>query len=136
MGCRGSTVKTPWESRLIPTPDAVATATYTADDGHEVTADLYGKGHLYGEPHRLVVVAHPRIEADGPVNREVTRHPTFPEVIDAADLLAPGGVFDIRFVACPAGVEREAETADGALGVQANQVGEARMSPLLHMARS
>lgn len=129
---RGNTVKTPWTTRIIPTPGAVATAVLTADDGHELSADLYGKGHRAGEPHSLMVVCHPRTVPDG----DVGRHPTFPEVIDAGDLLAPGDVFHIVFVCTPAGVEREAVDFGGALGVQADQVGEAKTKPQIVLARA
>ncbi len=126
---REKAVKTPWEGRVIPTPGAVATATLTAEDGHEVTADLYQKP---GEPFSLMVVAHPRPAMVPPGEPgDVSRHPTFAEVIDAADLLAPGGVFQIMFVACPKGVEREPVEVGGALGVQADQVGIATKSPLI-----
>lgn len=129
---RENTVITPWITRIIPTPGAVATAVATAEDGHELSADLYGKGHLAGEPHSLMVVCHPRTESDG----DVGRHPTFPEVIDAGDLLAPGDVFHVVFVCVPAGVTREPVDMDGALAVQADQVGEAKASPLIHAARA
>ena len=137
---RGNTVKTPWETRIIPTPGAVATATYTAEDGHEVSADLYGTGPP-GQPLSLMVVCNPIAVPDGEESgikamRPVGRHPTYPEVIDAADLLAPGAVFQILFVACPVGVEREPVEVGGALGVQADQVGEARKSPLIHAAQA
>jgi hypothetical protein len=132
LGCpwkyREKAVKSPWVTRIIPTPGAVATAVLTAEDGHELSADLYGKGHLAGEPLSLMVVCHPRTESDG----DVGRHPTFPEVIDAGDLLAPGAVFHIVFICTPAGVTREPVDLDGALAVQADQVGEAKKSPLIH----
>lgn len=80
-----------------------------------------------------MVVAHPRDEPDG---GPVTRHPTFSEVLDAADALAPGDVFHIVFLACPRGVERELPDEGGALGVQAEQVGEAKKSPLIEVARA
>jgi hypothetical protein len=79
-----------------------------------------------------MVVAHPRATDDG----DVGRHPTWPEVIDAADLLAPGAVFHILFVACPPGVTREPVEVGGALAVQADQVGQAQRSPLIHAARA
>ncbi len=115
LGCpwkyREKAVKSPWVTRIIPTPGAVATAVLTAEDGHELSADLYGKGHLAGEPLSLMV-------------------------IDAGDLLAPGAVFHIVFICCPAGVTREPVELDGALAVQADQVGEAKQSPILHTARA
>lgn len=134
---RENTVITPWITRIIPTPGAVATATATAEDGHELSADLYGKGHLAGEPLSLMVVCQPR-DAMVPPGEPgpIGRHPTFPEVIDAGDLLAPGAVFHIVFVCTPAGVTREPVELDGALGVQADQVGEAKTSPLIHAARA
>ena len=140
-GCRGSTgekaVKSPWVVRIIPTPGAVATAVSTAEDGHELSADLYGKGHLAGEPLSLMVVCLPRPAMVPPGEPgPIGRHPTFPEVIDAGDLLAPGAVFHIVFVCTPAGVTREPIELDGALGVQADQVGEAKASPILHHARA
>lgn len=140
-GCRGSTgentVKSPWVARIIPTPGAVATAICTAEDGHELSADLYGKGHKHGEPLSLMVVCQPRPAMVPPGEPgPIGRHPTFPEVIDAGDLLAPGAVFHIVFVCVPTGVTREPIELDGALGVQADQVGEAKTSPLLHLARA
>lgn len=134
---RGNTVKSPWTTRLIPTPGAVATATYTAEDGHELSADLYGAGPP-GEPLSLMVVCHPRTDSrphDVPgtsVEESVSRHPTYPEVIAAADLLAPGTVFQTIFVACPVGVQREPVEVGGALGVECDQVGQATKSPLIH----
>lgn len=103
-----------------------------------MSADLYGKGHHLGELHSLMVVCHPRAvdDDDSPEERFEGRHPTFPEVIDAADLLAPGAVFHILFVACPEGIEREPIELDGALAVQADQVGEALASPLIHAVRA
>ncbi len=139
LGCpwkyREKAVKSPWVTRIIPTPGAVATAVLDARDGHELSADLYGKGHLAGEPLSLMVVCHPRDLPDGeghPDVRTEGRHPTFPEVIDAGDLLAPGAVFHIVFICTPAGVTREPVDLNGALAVQADQVGEAKKSPLIH----
>lgn len=140
---RENTVITPWITRIIPTPGAVATAVATAEDGHELSADLYGKGHLAGEPHSLMVVCHPRtpvgpgdVPGTSVEKHPIGRHPTFPEVIDAGDLLAPGDVFHVVFVCVPAGVTREPVDMDGALAVQADQVGEAKASPLIHAARA
>ncbi len=136
-----TTVITPWTTRVIATPGAVATATATAEDGHELSADLYGGGGQ-GKPFSLMVVCHPRPPAKHPYTRRgedsdpIGRHPTFPEVIDAGDLLAPGAVFHIVFVCVPNGVTRDPVELDGALGVQADQVGEAKTSPLLHTARA
>ncbi len=107
-----------------------------------MSADLYGKGHLAGEPHTLMVVCHARLHSDGgdpPAVHPVGRYPTIPEVLTAGDLLTPGDVFHILFICVPVGVTREPVALDGALGVQADQVGEATVAsprPLIHAAQA
>lgn len=103
-------VETEWVRRAIPSQGAVVTASKTAADGHEITADLSGLGQPFGGAHKLavrcesVLVVDPDVEDDPGTVED--RWPTLDEVLGAADVLAPGEVFILPFVAQPPDVIR------------------------------
>lgn len=121
-GGRMTGVRSPWVSRIIPSKDAVATSSLAAEDGHELRADLYGRGAAFGEPHRLTVTCEPLQFDDGEPGRE--RWPTLLEMLGAADALAPGAVLTFTFVANPRGVERVDVPPGTVRSLEAAQVGQ------------
>jgi hypothetical protein len=136
---RVNEAETPWELRAIPSLNAAVTAARTAEDGHELVADLFGRGARWNEPHRLVLRCEPhRLEADGLGFVEtVERWPSFfPELIEAADFIVPGAVLQLVFFANPEGVPRVEVPPGTPRTIEVGQVGELKEPGKIELARA
>ena len=129
---------TPWELRAIPSPGAAVTAARTAEDGHQLLADLHGRGARHNEPYRLVLACEPLLYIDdddvelGPQER----WPTFVELADAADFLIPGQVLSLQFFSNPEGVPRVEVPPGARRAIEVTQIGELKQPGQIELVQA